>query len=247
MDICNQQLFNKIPNVKLNGIFNYYENKLNIIEFDSNDKNDDFEFIIDVDNYELTEKDQEDKNNYIQEINEELIRIKKVIEYLLTNITFLKIEIANFKIYDYSSVSKHIRNKIKIHHFDIKQFINKNKIDKNFIIDKIKEVLDNSNDININEFKLMSSFILLEIITIYNNYNKLLNYSKQLLEEIPAIIKDKDKKLIKIDKELISLNNDEITIKHNGIIKNSYTSNGKIGMFINIAKNKNKNFVISFK
>lgn len=247
MEICNQHLFNKIPDVKLNGIFNYYENKINIIEFDVPNKNDDFEFIVDVDGSSLSEKDEEEKNKYLKELDEEIIKIKKVIEYLLINVDFLKIQVANFKVYDYSSTPKHIRNKIKVHNFDIKQFINKNKINKNELINKIKDVLNTSNEINLNENKIMSSFVLLEIINIYNNYNKRLNYSKQLLEEIPGIIKDKDTKLVKIDKTIINLSDDEIVINHNGNIKNSYATNDKLGMFISIKKNKDKNFVISFK
>ena len=84
--------------------------------------------------------------------------------------------------------------------------------------EKIKELLDISDDIQLNEYKLMSSFLLLEIINIYNNYNKLLLYSKQLVEEFPTIIKEKDKKLVKIDKELIMLNNDELSFKFNSNI-----------------------------
>ncbi len=247
MEICNQHLFNKIPDIKLNGIFNYYENKINIIEFDIINKTDDFEFIVDVNNNSLTIQDEEEKNKYLKELDEEILKIKKVIEYLLINVDILKIQIENFKIYDYSSMSKHIRNKIKCHNFDIKHFITKNKINKNNLTNIIKETLNTTNDINLNEYKLMSSFILLEILNIYNNYNKKLIYSKQLLEEIPIIIKDKETKLVKIDKTIINLSNDEILINHNGNIKNSYATNNKIGMFICIKKNKDKNFVISFK
>lgn len=247
MEICNYQLYNKIPDIKLKGIFNYYENKINLIEFENNKNNEDFEFIINIDSIQLTDEEELDKKKYLDELNEEINRIKKIMEYLVTNIDLLKIQIGNFKIYDYSNVSKHIKNKLKIHNFDLKQFLLKNKIDKIDLTNKIKELLDISDDIQLNEYKLMSSFLLLEIINIYNNYNKLLLYSKQLVEEFPTIIKEKDKKLVKIDKELIMLNNDELSFKFNSNIKNAFTTNNKLGTMINIKKNKDKNFVLLFK
>jgi hypothetical protein len=255
-EIINQELFKKIGDVKLKGLFNYYENKINLIEFNNiNNEKDDFEFIIDDknENDNLTEDEEKEKKEYLEKVDEELSRIKKIMEYLVVNIELLKIQIPHFKIYDYSNVSKHIKSKIKStnhnHPLDIKKFLLKNKISNDDIVEKLKVLIDNNTDeIKLNEFKLMSSFIIITIINIYNYYNKSLEYSKELLKEFPFVIRNKDIKLCKIDNEIINMNNDEIKIKHYGLIKNSYiSSNNKIGDFININKNKNKNFEILFK
>ena len=247
MEICNSQLYNKIPDINLKGLLNYYENKINLLEFENNKSNEDFEFIINVDSSSLSEEEELIRKTYLDDVIEEIGRIKKVMEYFVTNIDLLKLQVANFKIYDYSNISKHIKNKLKIHNFDLKQFLMKNKIDKLKLINQIKELLDTSDDIQLNESKLMSSFLLLKIIEIYNNYNKQLLYSRQLLEEIPSIIKEKDKKLVKIDKELIKLDKDELLFKFDRTIKNAFTKDNKLGTIIAIQKNKDKNFVISFK
>lgn len=251
-EVINQELFNKIPDIKLKGLFNYYENKIDLIEFQSNNLTDDFEIINndnDNENYNLTEEEEKERKEYLEKVEEELMRIKKIMEYLVVNIELLKIQIPHFKIYDYSNVSKHIKSKIKSnnHQLDIKKFLLKNKINNDEIVNKVKELLDTTNDFKLNEFKLMSNFIMISIINIYNNYNKNLLYSKELIKEFPYVIKNKDNNLCKIQNEIISLNNDEIKIKHFGLIKNSYMSNNKIGDFINIQKNKDKNFEILFK
>jgi len=254
-EIINEELFKKIGDVKLKGLFNYYENKINLIEFNNiNNEKDDYEFIIDDknENVNLTEDEEKEKKEYLEKVDEELSRIKKIMEYLVVNIELLKIQVPHFKIYDYSNVSKHIKSKIKStnhnHQLDIKKFLLKNKISNDEIVEKIKVLIDTTDEIKLNEFKLMSSFIMITIINIYNYYNKSLEYSKELLNEFPFVIKNKDIKLCKIDNEIININNDEIKIKHCGLIKNSYiSSNNKIGDFINIGKNKNKNFEILFK
>jgi len=247
-EIINNELFNKIPDIKLKGLFNYYENKIELIEFKSNNNfMDDFEFVINNEN--LTEEEEKEKKEYLEKVEEELLRIRKIIEYLVVNLELLKIHIPHFKIYDYSNVSKHIKSKIKSnnHQLDIKKFLIKNKINNDDIIEKLKELFDNTNEINLNDYKLMSSYIIIMTIDIYNYYNKCLLYSKELLQEIPSVIKNKDIQLCKIDNEIMNMNNDEIKIKHFGLIKNSYMSNNKIGNFINIHKNKDKIFEISFK
>jgi hypothetical protein len=249
-EIINYELFNKTPDVKFKGLFNYYENKTELIEFQCNDHLiDDFEFVNDIENHNLTEEEEKERNEYLEKVDEELGKIRKIIEFLVVNVELLKIQIPHFKIYDYSNVSKHIKSKIKSanHQLDIKKFLMKNKIDSDEIIKKTQELLDTTNEIKLNEFKLMSSFILIIMINIYNYYNKCLLYSKELVQEFPFVIKNKDTKLCKIDSELITMNNDEIKIKHCGLIKNSYMSNNKIGDFINIHKNKDKNFEILFK
>lgn len=248
-EIINKKLINNTENIKLKGLFNYNINKIEIIEFEKNKDIDEYEYIINNNNNEITDKEQEEIKEYINNINEEIKRIHKIIEYIVTNIELLKIEIPNFKIYDYSNISKNIRNKVKTnnHQLDINKFILKNKIEDKNIKDITKELLDTNEDINLNQLKKMSIYIIIQIINIFNNYNKCLNYSKQLIEEQPEIIKNKEENLCKIDKELIKIENEEIIINHNGIIKNSYISNNKIGKYINIKKNKNKKYEISFK
>lgn len=249
-EIINYELFNKIVDVKLKGLFNYYQNKIELIEFECNNHlTDDFEFVIDSENQNLTEEEEKEKKEYLEKVDEELLRIRKIIEFLVVNVELLKIQVPHFKIYDYSNVSKHIKSKIKSnnHQLDIKKFLIRNKIDSDEIIKKTQELLDTTNEIKLNEFKLMSGFILINVINIYNYYNKCLLYSKELVQEFPFVIKNKDNKLCKIDNEIITMNNDEIKIKHYGLIKNGYMSNNKIGDFINIHKNKDKNFEILFK
>jgi len=249
-EIINYELFNKIADVKLKGLFNYYQNKIELIEFECNNHlTDDFEFVINNENQNLTEEEEKEKKEYLEKVDEELLRIRKIIEFLVVNVELLKIQVPHFKIYDYSNVSKHIKSKIKSnnHQLDLKKFLMKNKIDSDEIIKKTQELLDTTNEIKLSEFKLMSGFILINVINIYNYYNKCLLYSKELVKEFPFVIKNKDNKLCKIDNEIITMNNDEIKIKHYGLIKNSYMSNNKIGDFINIHKNKDKNFEILFK
>jgi len=241
-EIINESYFNRTTDIKLKGLFNYYENKIQLIEYEIyNSSIDDYEIVIDDNS--LTEEDEKNKNDYLDKLEEELIRIKKIMEFMVVNIELLKLEIPHFKLYDYSNVSKHIKSKIKLnnHHFDIKKFLIKNGITDD-ILNQIKELLDTTDEVKLNETKMMSSFIILKVIAIYNYYNKCLLYSKQLLLEYPNVIKNKDKYLCNINKEYFNMNNDEISIKHFDLIKNS-----KIGNFINIRKNKNKNFEILFK
>jgi len=234
--IINQQLYNKINDININDIFNYYPDKIDIIPFINNneDQNDDYEFIIDIDNSNLNEEEEKDKNDYLNKLKEEITRISKIIEYLIVNININKIKTLNYKSYNYDNTSKFIKNKIKSnnHNFDIKKFIIKNKI-------------ENTNDNNDN--KMISLFILNKMIEIFNNYNKCLNYSLKLLEEYPYIIRNKNDYLSIIDINFFNMNNDEINVNHHNLIKNSYNSNNKQTTIINIKKNKDKNFEILFK
>lgn len=249
--IIDAQVFNKSANVDIKDIFNYYPTKTKLINFcnytDSNP--DDYEFVIDIDSNPLTENEEEERTTYMNSLKEEVLKTTKVIEYLITNLEISKVKIANFKIYDYDNTSKYIKSKIKSnnHNLDVKKFIFKNKIDKDEIIRKIKEmgvIIDGS---LIGELKLMTYFILIKIIDIYNIYNKCLVYSINLLEEYPFVIRNKDEYLSIIDAKFMNITNDEINIYHHNLIKNSYNSNNKIGDTINLKKDKNKNFEILFK
>jgi hypothetical protein len=249
--VLNEQLFNKIPDIKFKGLFNYYENKINLIEYEEikNLSDDDFEFIMDTDTSPLNTDEEEKRNDLLLKLTEEINRIRKVFEYLIVNVEILKLLVPHYKIYDYSNVSRNIKSKIKSanHQLDIKKFLLKNKIEKDFINDKLNELLDTNDKYNLSEFKMMSTYIIIHIINIFNYYNKCLQYSKELLTEFPYIIRNSEEYLVKIRFEIFNLTNDDININHMGLIKNSYTSTNKFGETINIHKNKDKKFEILFK
>jgi hypothetical protein len=247
--IIDTQIFNKTADIDVKDIFNYYPTKEKLITFCNSNQNDgnDYEFVIDVDSNPLSEKEEEERNTYMNSLKEEVLKVTKVIEYLIANLEVSKTKIANFKVYDYDNVSKHIKSKIKSgnHNLDVKKFILKNKIDKEAIIGKIKEMgIDVS---GVSELKLMTYFILIKIIEIYNIYNKCLVYSINLLEEYPFTIRNKEEYLVMIDNKFMNITNDEINIYHHNLIKNAYNSNNKLGDTINLKKDKNKNFEILFK
>ena len=101
-EIINYELFNKIADVKLKGLFNYYQNKIELIEFECNNHlTDDFEFVIDSENQNLTEEEEKEKKEYLEKVEEELLRIRKIIEFLVVNVELLKIKVTHFKIYYY--------------------------------------------------------------------------------------------------------------------------------------------------
>lgn len=247
--IIDTQIFNKIAEVNINDIFNYYPTKTDLITFCNTGSTDgnDYEYVIDVDSDPLNEKEEEEKSKYVNSLKEEVLKTSKVIEYLIANVEISKLKVANFKIYNYDNTSKHIKSKIKSgnHNLDVKKFILKNKIDRDAIVSKMKEmgvIVQGTDDL-----KLMSYFILIKIIEIYNTYNKCLVYSINLLEEYPYMIRKKDEYLSLIDNKFINITNDEINIYHHNLIKNSYNSNNKIGESINLKRDKNKNFEILFK
>ena len=128
--IIDTQIFNKTADIDVKDIFNYYPTKEKLITFCNSNQNDcnDYEFVIDVDSNPLNEKEEEERNTYMNSLKEEVLKVTKVIEYLIANLEVSKTKIANFKVYDYDNVSKHIKSKIKSgnHNLDVKKFILKN-------------------------------------------------------------------------------------------------------------------------
>lgn len=247
--IIDTQIFNKVADVDVKDIFNYYPTKENLIPFCNSNQNEgnDYEFVIDVDPNPLNEKEEEERNTYINSLKEEVLKIGKVIEYLIANLEISKTKVANFKVYDYDNTSKHIKSKIKSsnHNLDVKKFILKNKIDRDAVVVKMKEMGIDSTGTG--DLRIMTFFILIKIIEIYNIYNKCLVYSINILEEYPFTIRNKDEYLSTIDNKFMNITNDEINVYHHNLIKNAYNSNNKIGDTINFKKDKNKNFEILFK
>lgn len=245
--IIDTQIFNKVANIDIKDIFNYYPTKTNLISFCNNDNSNegnDYDFVIDCDAKPLDDKEEEERKQYLNSLKEELLRTTKVFEYLITNLEIPKTKIGNYKVYNYDNTSKHIKSKIKgNHNLDVKYFILKNKINRDDIISKIKEM--GVSEIENDDLKIMIYFILIKIIDIYNTYNKCLVYSINLLEEYPFTIRNKSEYLSVIDNKFINITNDEINIYHHNLIKNAYNSNNKLGETIYFKKNKN--FEILFK
>lgn len=249
--IIDKNLYSKSSDINYTDIFNYYPNKENIIKYNLyQDEYNDYEFIIDIDATPLTEKEEEEMKVFLSILNEEINRIEKVLEYLIVNIDINKLKLPNYKIYNYDNTSKFIKNKVKsnTHNFDIKKFIFKNKIDKNELVDKMKNILScDSIDIS-NDSKLAIYFIIIQILDIYNYYYKSLTYSCKLLEEYPFIYRNKEEYLTIIDNKYMNITNDEINIFHHNLIKNAFiTTTNKYGKIINIKRGKDKNFEILFK
>jgi len=221
-NIINNELFNKLPNIKLNGLLNYYDTKENIISFDN-----DYIINIDYNKTDIDENDIKEIDDYLKEIIAELTKVKKVMEYLIVNLQLNKLNIPYYKVYDYSNIPNNLKSKIKTNHlFDIKKFIIKNGIHKEELIKTIKILLAQDElKININEMKLMIFFILIKIFELYNIYNKSLLYSIELIKENPNIIKNKNDNLIIINKNNFLINNDIIEINHYNLIKNAYSKN----------------------
>jgi hypothetical protein len=107
---------------------------------------------------------------------------------------------------------------------------------------------------NLSENKQMVLFILNKIIETYDLYHKNLLYSLAIINELPILIKEKEKdnsykNLININKDIIDINDTKtiITINHFNLIKNTYNkSENKITNKIEITKNKDL-FEIGFK
>jgi len=254
-NIYDNNLYEKQPNLNLNGIFDFNSNKLNFIN------DDDYEILnINEINNEITnEETNEDKerNDYKKRINEEIKRVNYIIEYLISNVDIYKIKLPNYKVYNYSDLSKNIRTKVKTknHIFDINKFLIKNKINKSNIENISKKMFNK--DIILNDSKIIIIFILNIIFDIYNHYNKSLLYSLELLNKNPLVIRDKykDKNDNYIYNSLININNlifnindlkTSINIMHFNIIKNSYNKSGKLSNIIEINKVKD-NYEIIFK
>ena len=240
--LANEELFNKLPSVVLDDLFcfsdtnNTNEKQLTFINNDSNNK-EEYEYIINIeniDNTNLTDEEEKEKNNYIAMINEENTKINTIITYLINNCYLNKVTIPYYKVYDYSNTPNNLRRKIKTHNhiFDIKKFILKNKI----------------TSIDTNYIKNMSNFILTKSIELLYNYNKCLLYSLQILKEHSYLIRHKNDYLVSIIPTFFTIINDEITINHYNKIKNTYNKNdNKYSTIINIAKNKNNIYEITFK
>jgi len=255
-NIINYNLFDKQPNILLDGLLNYYDTKKEIFFFTNNkdDNKDDYEIIINIDNSNLSENEEEDKNNFIKLINDEINRIKKIFEYLIINIDINKLTIPYYKIYNYNDIPKNLRSKIKVHNhiFDIKKFIIKNNINKDEISNTIALLLNKNNkDLILNDHKIMIFYILIKIFEFYNIYNKCLLYSLETLNEYPYIIRNKEEYLININSNLFTILNDKIEINHFNKIKNVFGKNNDKNILntttILISKNNNKNYELSFK
>lgn len=265
-NIIDKELFNNQPNIIFDDLFNYYDTKETIISFDNKNNN---EYIIidksdlnekniheidNIDKSNLNEKEQEDKDTYIKNINDELARIKKVFEYLIVNIEFNKILIPNYKNYDYSNISNNLKSKIKSnnHIFDIKKFFIKNSINKNEFDIFISKIFNkNIIELNLNDIKRMSYYILIKIFELYNEYNKSLLYSLDLLNKYDFLFRNKEDYLININSNYFNIINDKIEINLFNTIKNLYSKNNKNNILksniLVISKNKNNIFEFNFK
>jgi len=251
-NIIDINLFNNIPSVITNDIFNYYDTKEIILSF-KNDNNEEFE-VIDIEK----EKSQE-LLNFINDINKEKAKILKVLEFLIINIDIHKLELPDYKkIANYDNTPNYLKNKIRKHPnnpFDIKHFFIKNKINKDDIINKISIMTSKPHQDfkDKNEIKFAIYFILIKIIELFDYYYKSLNYSIDLLNKTPEIFTKENKYdfIIDINKyqEMFKINNNEIYFNHFGIIKNAFPKDNKnelINMII-FSKTTNKNYKISFK
>lgn len=256
-NITNQDLFNNQSSLILDGILNYDINKHELLKFTEEEYE-----VID----KITDNTSNDTSNeeeeYIKGVNDEIDRINKIIEFLVVNLDINKMTIPYYKVYDYSDLPKNLRTKVKSnsHIFDIKNFIMKNRINKDEIEIYSKKILNrNQLNFNLTENKIMIVFILMKIFNIYEYYHKCLNYSLKVLKENPELIKNKNKdgsysNLITINetknKELMNLNDLKTSFSINCIdeIKNGYTKTGKISSKIEINKNKDKDlYEIIFK
>jgi hypothetical protein len=243
--IINKELFNITPSIILDGLFCSSIDKE--LVFTKNDNNDEYEFIINIDNIDttnLTNDEENDTNIYIKMVNEEYNKITNNIKYLIANIDLKKLIIQDYKVNDYSDTPNYLKKKIKTHIYDAKKFIIKNNIDKNKINNTISQITNNEiQPTEINEIKLILYFVLIKFIDLYNCYNKSILYSLELLREYPYLIRYKDDYLVSINPAFFTITNDEITIMHLNTINNAYakTSNANINSSkINISKNKIK-------
>ena len=260
-NIINKRLFDIQPSLNIDSLFLYNINNENILKFNNltlDKTEDDFVYINDINENEyLNEIEEKEKEDYIKTIQEEIIRINKIMEYLVINININKINIPNYKIYDYSELSNNLRTKVKTknHKFDIKLFLIKNKINKDEIEIIAKRFLNTDIlNFNLSENKQMVLFILSKIIEIYDYYHKNLLYSLAIINEIPLLIKDKEKdnsysNLININKDIININDTKtiITLNHYNLIKNAFNkSENKLTSKIELTKSKDI-FEIIFK
>jgi len=71
--IIDTQIFNKVANIDIKDIFNYYPTKTNLISFCNNDNSNegnDYDFVIDCDAKPLDEKEEEERKRKEKEEEE---------------------------------------------------------------------------------------------------------------------------------------------------------------------------------
>jgi hypothetical protein len=249
--IINRQLFDNSESLIINGILDYNPEKIDIISFSKNQE--EFE-IIDKD---LDEDLKKKKEEMINVLNEEKRRIIKILEYFIVNVDINKIQLSFYKIYDYDNISKFMKTKVKKHsnnnYFDIVKFNIKNGInkDKELIISKFFQ-MTNTNIECLNEIKLATLYIIIQIIELFNIYLKSIHYSIELINDNPS--NTNEDYLINMDNKFFNITDDEINIYHHNFIKNAYNKNIDknnfsitSSTFIKIKKNSNKNYEILFK
>jgi hypothetical protein len=144
-----------------------------------------------------------------------------------------------------TKVKKHSNNNF----FDINKFIIKNGInkDKELIISKISK-MTNKNITDINDFKLATYFIIIQIVELFNIYIKSINYSIELINENPSNCNVDY--LINMDNKFFNITDDEINIYHHNFIKNAYNKNIDNNKYSITSSNSiklKKNYEIFFK
>ena len=101
-NIINKRLFDIQPSLNIDSLFLYNINNENILKFNNltlDKTEDDFVYINDINENEyLNEIEEKEKEDYIKTIQEEIIRINKIMEYLVINININKINIPNYQI-----------------------------------------------------------------------------------------------------------------------------------------------------
>lgn len=253
-EIINIQLFNNSPSLNINGLFNYNIEKIDLISFNTNNTQEEFEIIDKEIDEELTKK----KNDMLNVLNEEKKRIIKILEYFIINVDVNNIILPFYKIYDYENISNFMKTKVRKHSnnnfFDIVKFNIKNGInkDKELILTNYSQmIMTTINKNELNEIKIAIYFILLKIIELFNIYLKSIHYSIELINENPN--NTNEDYLINMDNKFFNINDDEINIYHHNIIKNSYKKkldNNKLSItsstIIKIKKNSNKKYEIIF-
>lgn len=246
--IINREIFDNTPSLIIDGIFDYNPEKIDLVSFKKNQE--EFE-IIDKDIDEDLKKKREEM---IKVLNEEKLRVIKILEYLIVNIDINKIQLPYYKTYDYNNVSNFMKNKIKKHsnnnNFDIVKFNIKNSINKNkdLIISRFSTITNIKHFDNLNEIKLATFFILIKIIEIFDIYLKSIHYSIDIINENP--LNTNEDYLINMDNKFFNITDDEINISHHNLIKNSFNKNNlniTPSTFIKIKRNSNKIFEIIFK
>jgi hypothetical protein len=257
-NIINKELYSKLADIDLEGIFNYSPDKEEIIKYIEK-SNLEYEFILNnLENTSpLTEEEEKIKEEYITKISEEFIKIKKIFEYLIVNVDINKVIIPHYKIYDYNDTPAFIKKKIskKTHLFNLQTFLIKNKVNKDDIINFAAKIQNlEVKMINKEESKIMLFFVIYKIFELYTTYDKCIRYTLELLKEYPHLMRYKDEYLINVDEKYFNISNDEINITHFNEIKyanNKHVEKDKVSIlnstFIKFVKNKNKNYEILFK